>query len=85
MRYFRKGASGIAEERPFCHLSHHCRLHTARLISGVPAQPLFLAEKGKFQEQRKYMDMYGADKKKKGFLTGDYQKRDEYSNVYGLR
>jgi hypothetical protein len=31
------------------------------------------------------MDMYGADKKKKGFLTGDYPKRDEYSNVYGLR
>jgi hypothetical protein len=73
---------------------------------GVRAQPQFLSEKGKFQEQRKYMDMYvhrhtryahthkmrararhdycryGADKKKKGFLSGDFPKRDEYSNVY---
>lgn len=55
---------------------------TSGPLSETFAKAQFLSEKAKFQEQRRYIDIYGPERKKKGFGSTDFPRRDEYSNTF---
>jgi len=59
------------------------RHENSKVFPGTISAPVLLwsEQKDKYQESIKYKDIVPGDKKKNGFLSSDYPRRDEFSNT----